>query len=315
MNETTLYKLERERKDKILNLKPDEVERYINSLNKRMAAAYGNVWNNFTPDVEASMKAADLCDEVVELLKNTYPNVATYVAWSRVDTLVDKLRETTDDVHDLRLKRSRHDLIMAYSIMGIYMVTLSHIMDLYYDFYTCRGRYDNVFHLISKTALDEDDKCKVVNALDDLPIYDFYNSYYMKSMDMLLNILIRSIDKHYGLLKDLSNFTIDDETTDDDFFNKFRNDMLEYQQLSKDLLKYYEAYMEDGFQVAKERERQILCEMWHENILYKDGTLPDKDYVEYIEYNRPSYDLKSMTFIPSQYELDRMAAYEEGHKE
>ena len=248
MNEYTLYQLERQRKDKILNLKPDEVERYIDSLNKRMAAAYGNVWNNFTPDVEASMKADDLLDEAVDLLKRTYPNVATYVAWSRVDTLVDKLRETTDEVHDLRLKRSRHDLIMAYSIMGIYIVTLNHIMDLYYDFYICRGRYDNVFHLIDKTALDE------------LPVYDFYNSYYMKSMDMMLNILMRAIEKHYELLKELSNFTIDDETTDDDFFNKFRNDMLKYQQLSKNLLKYYEAYMEDGFHVAKERERQILCE-------------------------------------------------------
>ena len=65
----TLYQLERERRDKILNLKPEEVELYIDSLNKRMAAAYGNVANDFTPDMDATNKAADLCDEVVELLK------------------------------------------------------------------------------------------------------------------------------------------------------------------------------------------------------------------------------------------------------
>ena len=299
----TLQQLERERKNKILNLKPEEVELYIDSLNKRMAIAYGNVSNNFTPDVEASTKAADLCDEVVELLKKKYPNISTYTAWSRVDTLVDKLRETADDVHDEKLKKSRHNLIMAYVLMGRDMIMLKSIMDLYYDFYTCRGRYDNIFHLIGKTALDEDDKRKVVNALDELPVYDFYNKYYMNSLDIILQLLIKSMDKGYKRLKELSDFTIDDETADDDFFNEFRKDMLEYQQLSNDLLTEYEDYMDDGFHHAKEMERQILCEMWKE-----DGHTTDRDYVEYIQYNRPSYDLKTMTFIPSHYELDKMAA-------
>lgn len=305
MNNTTLYQLEKERKDKILNLKPEEVERYINSLNRRLIAAYGNVDNNFTPDDKASLKASDLLDEAVELLKRNYPNVSSYVAWSRVDTLVDKLRETAADVHDLKLKKSRHNLIMAYANMGKDIVTLNNIMDLYYDFYTCRGGYDNIFHLIGKTALNEDDKRKVVNALDELPVYDLYNSYYMESLDMLLKILIRSVDAGYELLKSLSDFPIDDETADDDFFNEFRRDMLEYQQLSKDLLKEYEAYMDDGFHAAKERERQILCKIRQD----------DNDYVDYIQYNRPSYDLKTLTFIPSLYELDRMAAYENNHKE
>ena len=315
MNETTLYQLERERKNKILNLKPEEVERYIDSLNKRMAVAYGNVANDFTPDMNISLKASDLLDEIVELLKSTYPNISTYVAWSRVNTLVDKLRETTDDIHDLNLKRSKHDLIIARGNMATYLLMLNHIMDLYYDFYSCRGRYDNIFHLIDKTSLDEEDKSRVVNALDELPVYDFYNSYYMQSMDMLLKLVITVMGKHYELLNELCNFTIDDETDDDEFFNEFRRDMLEYQQLSQDLLKEYDAYMDDGFHAAKERERQILCELLHERSLYKEGKLPDNDYVEYIQYNRPSYDLKTMTFIPSQYELDRMAAYKESSKE
>ena len=315
MNDYTLYQLERERKDKILNLKPEEVERYIDSLHKRMAIAYGNVANDFTPDMDASVKASDLLDEIVELLKSTYPNISTYVAWSRTNTLVDKLRETTANVYELQLKRNMHDLMMARGIMQVYLVMLNHIMDLYYDFYSCRGKYDNVFHLIDKTSLNDKDKSKVVNALDELPAYDFYNSYYMQSMDMLLKLMINIMDKQYGLLKELNNFTIEDETADDEFFNEFRRDMLEYQQASKDLLNEYEAYMDDGFHAAKERERQVLCDIWHENSLYKDGTLPDNDYMEYIQYNRPSYDLKTMTFIPSQYELDMMAAYNESSKE
>ena len=182
-------------------------------------------------------------------------------------------------------------------------------MATYYDFYTCRGRYDNIFHLIGKTALDEDDKRKVVNALDELPVYDFYNSYFMQSMDVMLQLVLKIMKADYELLKRLSDFTIDNEDTDDDFFNEFRKDMLEYQQLSKDLLKQYEAYMDDGFHHDKEVERKILCDMWHEDSLYKEGICKDRDYVEYIQYNRPSYDLKTMTFIPSQHDLDRMAAF------
>ena len=304
MFNNTLYQLERERKNKILNLRPEEVELYIDNLNKRMAVAYGNVSNNFTPDIEASTKAADLCDEVVELLKSKYPNVSTYTAWSRVDVLVDKLREIADDVHDEKLKKNLNDFTWAYVTMGKELIILDNLMDVYYDFYTGRGRYDNIFHLIDKTALDKDDKRKVVNALDDLPVYDLYNTYFMQSMDVILQILIRGMEYDYKLLKRLSNFTIDDETADDDFFNQFRKDMLKYQQLSKDLLTKYEAYMDDGFHDAKETERKILCEIWKE-----DGHTADRDYVDYIQYNRPSYDLKTMTFIPSQYELDKMAAF------
>ncbi len=315
MNEYTLYQLERERKNKILNLKPEEVERYIDSLNKRMAIAYGNVDNNFTPDVEASTKAADLCDEVVELLKKKYPNVSAYTGWSRVDVLVDKLRETADDVHDLKLKRSRHNLIMTYILMSKDLMVLKYIMGIYYDYYTYRGRFNNIFQIIDKTDLNDEDKRKVVNALDELPVYDLYNSYYMGSIDTILKLLLKMMESEHERLKYLSNFTIDDETEDDDFFNEFRRDMLEYQQLSKDLLKEYEAYMDDGFHHDKEVERQILCDMWHEDSLYKDGICKDRDYVDYIQYNRPSYDLKTMTFIPSQHELDRMAAYEDGQKD
>ena len=310
MFNNTLYQLERERKNKILNLKPEEVERYIDSLNKRMAIAYGNVSNNFTPDIEASNKAADLCDEVVELLKKKYPNISAYTGWSRVDTLVDKLRETANDVHDMKLKKNLNDFTWAYVLMGKELIILENIMDVYYDFYSCRGKYDNIFHLIDKTALSKEDKCKVVNALDELPVYELYNGYYMLSMDVFLKILLRGMEHDYNLLKRLSDFTIDDETNDDEFFNEFRRDMLKYQELSNDLLKEYEAYMDDGFHYAKERERKILCDIWKE-----DGHTADNDYVDYIQYNRPSYDLKTMTFIPSQYELDRMAAYEESHKE
>lgn len=311
MINNTLYHLEKQRKDKILNLKPEEVERYINSLNKRMTSAYGNISNNFTPDIETSTKAADLCDEVAELLKSKYPNVSTYIGWSRVDTLVDKLRETADDVHDLKLKRSRHNLIMAYVLMSKDMMVLKYIMGIYYDYYTYRGKFNNIFQLIDKTDLNDEDKRKVVNALDELPVYDLYNSYYMRSIDLIIHLLIRIMESEYERLKELSDFTIDDETADDDLFNEFRKDMLELQELSKDLLKEYDAYMDDGFHDAKETERKILCEIWHEDSLYKDGHCKDRDYVDYIQYNRPSYDLKTMTFIPSQYELDMMAAFKE----
>lgn len=311
MFNNTLMQLERERKNKILNLKPEEVELYIDSLNRRMAAAYGNVSNNFTHDIEASTKAADLCDEVVELLKKKYPNVSTYTAWSRVDILVDKLRETANDVHDEKLKKAYHNLSHEYLLMSKELIILKYIMGVYYDFYSYRGKYDNIFHIIDKTALDTDDKRKVVNALDELPRYELYNQYYMDNMDIILQLMIKMMDADYELLKKASDFTIDDETTDDTFFNEFRRDMLELQELSKDLLKEYDAYMDDGFHNAKETERKILCEMWHDNSLYKDGHCKDKDYVDYIQYNRPSYDLKTMTFIPSQYELDMMAAFKE----
>lgn len=305
MFNNTLQQLERERKDKILNLKPEEVERYIDSLNKRMAAAYGNVANDFTPDVEASHKAADLCDEVIELLKSKYPNISSYTGWSRVSVLVGKLREISDDVYDMKLKRHLHILIMRYAIMGRGLIMLKVIMDLYYDFYTNRGRYDNIFYLIDKTALSQEDKRKVVNALDELPVYDFYNQLYMDSIERVVQLILTTLEKEYDNLKESINFTVDDETEDDEFFNKFRKDMLEYQQLSKDLLKEYEAYMDDGFHDAKESERKILSKMWNES---HDE---DRDYVEYIQYNRPSYDLKTMTFIPSQHDLDKMAAYDE----
>lgn len=303
MFNNTLYQLERERKNKILNLRPEEVELYIDSLNKRMAAAYGNVANDFTPDMEASTKAADLCDEAVELLKTKYPNISSYTGWSRVDTLVDKLRETANDVHDMKLKKDLNNFEWAYITMGKELIILRNVMDIYYDFYICRGRYDNIFHLIDKTALDKEDKRKVVNALDDLPIYDFYNSYYMQSMDVFIQILLRGMEYDYKLLKRLSDFSIEDGITGT-YFDEFRDRMLEVQELSKDLLKEYEAFMDDGFYNAKETERKILCEIWKE-----DGHTADRDYVDYIQYNRPSYDLKTMTFIPSQYELDKMAAF------
>ena len=315
INNTTLYQLEKERRNKIINLKPDEVESYIDSLNKRMAGSYGNVANDFRADMDVFLKSSDLLDEVVNLLKHTYPNVSTYVAWSRVDSLVDKLREVSDDVHETKLKKNLHDLTWSYICMRADLIILHNIMEVYYDFYKCRGIYDNIFHVIAKTSLDDDEKRKVITALDELPVYDFYNDYFMQSMDVFLEIMLKIMKSDHEILLKLCNFSIGEESSDDEFFNEFRKNMLEYQQLSKDLLEEYDAYMEDGFHKAKEMERQILCDAWHDNSLYKNGTMQDRDYVEYIQYNRPSYDLKTMTFIPSQHDLDKMAAYEEGFNE
>ena len=303
----TLYQLERERKRKILSLKPEEAERYIDSLHERMIKAYGNVANDFNEDLEAFTKAADLCDEAVELLKDDYPNISSYVAWSRIDALVTKLRETADDVHDLKLKEAYVKLLELNVLMGTCSIILRNIMHTYYDFYSCRGNYDNIFHLIGMTNLPEEDKRKVVNALDELPVYDTYNKYYMNSMDFILQVLLKIMEPTYERLKKAADFTIDDETEDDDFFNKFRKDMLELQQQSKDLMEEYDAFLDDGFHESKEIERQVLCDMWHQNRLYTEGICDDRDYVDYIQYNRPSYDLRNMTFIPSQYDQDKMA--------
>lgn len=296
MSIKSLNELEREKKNKIKSLKPDEAEYYINSLNKRMVDAMGNVDNQFNMDVKTILETAALCDEAIDLLSDKY-QMRLAVASSRVNALVEKHQADIRDMKNLFLEIRLDDFMKTYFITGTFIFMLEGFLAILYNHYwTSPAIIESYLDMT-----DEDESCidSISWKLNDIPVYDLYNQKLMDDITYQVKLYSSIMDNHVNRLRKLVDFDFKDpEVKTNSYYDIFRDGMLEYKEKSYELLERYDNMMEDGFYYSKQIEAKVVSE------------LLDKDMDKLLEtfmVNRPSYDLKNNVFIPPEHHIKRMA--------
>lgn len=292
----TLNELERDKKNKIRQLSVDEAERYINRLNEEMAEAWGSLENSFNVDAETMMKNSKLCDEAVEILNDKY-KMELLVATSRLNTLAEKHASDIEDVKNLILETTLHGLMSTYWQTSHNMLILTQFLNILYENYWITPA--DMESYVDMTNAAEEDKIKIISQLDNIPEYDLYRKHFMNSLEFNIKHIVSIIDKEIVILKRLIKFQFKkkDNDTAVSYYATFREGMIEYQELSQELIADYEELKKDGFKNAKTIEAEITAKC----------TGQDEDYWhEKFKEIRPSYDVNNFIFIPPAVHIESM---------
>lgn len=293
----TLNELEREKRDKIRQLSAEEVERYIDKLNKEMAEAWGNISNAFSIDINTMRKNSLLCDEAVDILNDKY-KMELLVATSRLNTLAEKHSSDVEDVKHMILESSLNGLMSTYWQTSHNILILHQFLNILYDFYwTAPSIIENY---INKTNVDDDTKNAIMEELeiDKIPVYEYYNQHFINVLEVNIKHMTNIIDDEMILLKRLIQFEFkEDEIISDEYYEDFREGMLEYQKLSQQMIAEYEDLKLDGFKPAKVMESEIVAET-----IDKDVKLLNEIFKD----SRPSYNLNDFIFIPPKIHIESM---------
>lgn len=197
MNQT-INQLERERKEKIRNLNPEETEVYIDNLNKKYYKALKDKRYDLTDFYNKKMT------EAVNILKQKYSNIPLVVSTSRITYLHSDLL-----CERIETEIERYD-VLNQTIVG-------HLSDLYHNrhhlerilliyYYNCFNHIGcsvtNTIHSDLWEKLDEDTFMKVT---DNQDFYkdDFYHKMLLESFDKLIGEIR---DDVLGIIDDCDKF-------------------------------------------------------------------------------------------------------------
>lgn len=285
----TIKELERDKKDKIKQLSVDEAERYITKLNNEMAEAWGNIDNNFNMDVDTMLKNSALCDEAVEILNDKY-KMELLVASTRNNALVEKHAADIEDMKNFMLEYSLDGIICSYWQTSHNILILTQFLNLLYEYYWISPA--DIEWYVDKTDAAEDEIAAVIDELDmeKIPVYSLYQQHFMNSVEVNIKHMVRMIDAEMVFLKAFIKLHFkEDAAPTGTYYDTYRDGMIEYQKLSRQLISDYEELKLDGFKNAKEIEAELLSKALDKDVNH---------FNKLFETGRPSYDVNNFIFIP-----------------
>jgi len=223
-----LYSIEKEYKEVLLELKPNEVEAYIEAINKKLIETYPTA----TSDVfnfEQYKKLNKNLEEVTSFLKSKYPNVVAFEYGSKFNELNKKYSFETERAFYLLFRNE-----IAYYVEMIGRI----IADVKYLFSSMYRYYNYMLHMRTELLKEE-----VGFSEEDLePFNDIIynrnatNFHGNKALSIVNNFIELEFEE---LEKFISKFTtypkvIYDETTSEevkkiiDSYNNIRNEGYNY---------------------------------------------------------------------------------------
>lgn len=282
-------------KEVLLKLNKNEIEALYKNVNKKAVDSLGTVKNNFSYNPDEINKANDELKELDKILVNRFPNIAGLGIATRLDLLIEKYSELTDEAQALICYIKFKDFFNLINSLEGNINYLKIIFNKFYFRYTFR-----IWNL-ERLLLDE------LNVPEDIVlttlepyIYD-NNSFYDKSLEMDFNFFIEEIviniesaiaeiDKYLKVEFNPSSYSNED-------IIKTIEGIIELQKIAKESIKSYECIKENPFKRAIEIEAEVKTDILNNLSVGSENKYSIDKEKAFILTKAPSYNFETFELI------------------
>lgn len=282
-------------KEVLLKLNKSEIEALYKNVNKKAVDSLGTVKNNFSYNPDEINRANDELKELDKILVNRFPNIAGLGIATRLDLLIEKYSELTDEAQALICYIQFKDFFNLINALELKINYLRMVLNKFYFRYSFR-----VWNL--ERLLINELKVPDEMVLNDLEPYIYYdNSFFDKGLEKDFNFFIEEIvkniesdiaemDKYIKSEFDLSSYSNEDVI-------KTIEGLIELQKLAKESIKSYEDIRENPFKRAIEIEAEVKTDILNNLSVGSENKYSIDEEKELILSKAPTYNFETFELI------------------
>ena len=278
-----LNKIEQDYKDILYNLKPEEIEAYIEALAKKLFETYPTATSDIF-EIGKYNKLNKNLEEFTDFYKSKYPSIVGYEYGAKFNELNKKYALETGKAFYLML---RYEITHLTNTIG--RITI----DLKYFFSSIFRYYYYMIHmktdlLIEEVGFTEEDLEPFHDVIYNNDISSFYGKKALEIVTTYIEIELKAVESYINAFKEYPEVIYEEENTSEelieiiDSYNKIRTEGYEY-------IKQLEELKEDPFKEVIE----IIAESMYTPKNIDNPEAFHEERINNIKANAPTYNFKT----------------------
>lgn len=281
-------------KEIVLKLNRSEIEALYKSVNKKAIDSLGTVKNNFSYNPDEINRANDELKELDRILVNRFPNIEGLGIATRLDLLIEKYSELTDEAQALIYYIQFKDFFNLINVLELKINYLKMVLNKFYFRYSFRVW--NLEGLLDELNVPED------MILNDLEPYIYNsNSFFDKGLERDFNFfieeIVKDIESDIAEIVKYLKIEFDLSSYSDEDVIKTIEGLIELQKLAKESIKSYEDVKENPFKRAIEIEAEVKADILNNLSVGSENKYSIDEEKELILSKAPAYNFETFELI------------------